>query len=244
MKKNHLLFAICIVSMTLLLAGCGSSPVASIANTIANTPSITVTGSGEIYLAPDVAYINIGVQTEADTVTDAVAQNTDQANAIQNALSQYGIQDADIQTSGFSVYPMQQYGPDGLVMTTLYQVNNTVYVTIRDLYTLGEVLDAVVQSGANTINSISFDVLDQSAALEQARLLALQDAHDQAAQLADAAGVTLGGPLTISVYNTNTPSPMYEVRAAASYDSAGSSVPVAAGQLVVSVQVSVSYELR
>ena len=244
MKKNLLILAFCILPMAMLLAGCGSSPVASTANTIANTPSISVTGTGEIYLAPDVAYINIGVQTEADTVTDAVAQNTDQADAIRSALSQYGIQDADIQTSGFSVYPMPQYGPDGLVMTTLYQVNNTVYVTIRDLSTMGEVLDAVVQSGANTINSISFDVLDQSTALEQARLLALQDAHDQAAQLAEAAGMNLGAPLTISVYNTNSPSPMYEARTNVSYDAAGSSVPVAAGQLVLSVQVSVSYELR
>jgi uncharacterized protein YggE len=244
MKKNHLLLSISILSIILLLTGCGSSPVVSTANTIANTPSISVTGTGEIFLAPDVAYINIGVQTEADTVTDAVAQNTDQANAIQNALFQYGIQAADIQTSGFSVYPMPQYGPDGLVITTLYQVNNTVYVTIRDLSILGEVLDAVVQSGANTINSISFDVLDQSAALEQARLLALQDAHNQASQLADAAGMTLGNPLTISVYNTSSPSPMNQARTMASYDTAGSSVPVAAGQLVLSVQVSVSYELR
>ncbi len=244
MNKNHLMISISILSIVLLLTGCGSSPVATAANTIANTPAISVTGTGEIYLAPDVAYINIGVQTEADTVSDAVAQNTDQANAIQNALSQYGIQEADIQTSGFSVYPMPQYGPDGLVITTLYQVNNTVYVTIRDLSTLGEVLDAVVQSGANTINSISFDVLDQSAALEQARLLALQDAHDQATQLADAAGMTLGDPLTISVYNTSSPSPMNQARTTASFDSAGSSVPVSAGQLVLSVQVSVSYALR
>ncbi|HWQ45709.1 MAG TPA: SIMPL domain-containing protein [Longilinea sp.] len=244
MKTKFGLVTISIMVMAVILAGCGSSTSASVTNSIANTPSISVTGTGEIYLAPDVAYINIGVQTEAPTVTEAVAQNTDQAQAIRDALTQFGVEDADIQTSGFSVYPMPQYGPDGLIMTTLYQVNNTVYVTIRDLSGLGDVLDAVVQSGANTINSIAFDVLDQSDALAQARLLAIQDAHDQAAQMAEAAGVSLGDPLTISVYTTSAPSSIYEARGGVSYDATSSSVPIAAGQLVVSVQVSVSYELR
>ena len=63
---------------------------------------------------------------------------------------------------------------------TTYTVNNTVYVTVRDLQVLGKLLDVVVRSGANSINGITFDVVDKSRAISEARRLAVESARSQA----------------------------------------------------------------
>ena len=113
--------------------------------------------------------------------------------------------DKDIQTTNFSIYPQQQYDNNGKMTGIIYVVDNTVYVTVRDLTKLGDLLDASVTAGANNINSISFDVADKTAALSQARLAAVADARKQADELTGATGVTLGTVQTISYYDSTPP---------------------------------------
>jgi uncharacterized protein YggE len=140
-------------------------------------PTINVTGNGQVYIVPDIAYINIGVHSEAEVVTDALNENNQQAQAISGVLSGMGVTAEDIQTTAFNVFPMQEYGPNGEVTNTKYGVDNSVMVTVRDLSKLGTILDAVVQAGANTINSISFDAQDKTAAYAEARRLAVECPH-------------------------------------------------------------------
>ena len=211
--------------------------------TYQSTRQVSVTGHGEVYIVPDVAYINIGVQNTGDTVTEVLNQNSDQATGIRTALGLLGVEELDIQTSNFSVYPMQQYDMEGQMTGTLYQANNTVFVTVRDLTQLGKILDAVVRSGANTINGITFDVLDASASLEEARAQAVEDAKAQALQLAEASGATLGVVQYINAYSSYSPYSVYEGKGGggAMMDA---SVPVATGQMIVSVDVSMAWELK
>jgi uncharacterized protein YggE len=79
-------------------------------------------------------------------------------------------------------------------------VDNTVFVTLRDLESLGDVLDAVIEAGANSINGIQFDVADRTEALSEARKAAVADARAQAEELAAAAGLELGAIQNISTY--------------------------------------------
>ncbi|HTX79022.1 MAG TPA: SIMPL domain-containing protein, partial [Longilinea sp.] len=188
--------------------------------------------------------INIGVQNTAPTVTDALKQNTAQAQAIRAALTALNVDDKDIQTSNFSVNPQQQYGPDGTLQSTDYSANNTVTVTVRNLSNLGQILDAVVNSGANTINSISFDLLNKDDAYAQARQSAVDDARSQAEALAKAAGVQLGDVQTINVYSINPVVPAYEGKGGTMMSIANSSVPIATGQMVISVQVNIVWALK
>ena len=102
--------------------------------------TLSVSGYGEVFIAPDIAYINIGVQTRSETVKDALSINNAQAKAIADALMKLGVEAKDIQTSSFNVYPLQEYGPAGEVLRNLYVVDNIVYVTVRDLQKLGDVL--------------------------------------------------------------------------------------------------------
>jgi len=228
------------VILLVVLGAC--SPVQQPGGTMpANVRTLNVSGRGEVYLIPDLAYINIGVHTEADTVSDALDQNNQQAAAIAKVLEAAGIEKKDIQTSAFNVYPMQVYGPDGQVTGTKYVVDNVVYVTVRDLAKLGSILDGVVRSGANAINGISFDVSDKEKATSEARRLAIENAKQQAQELADAAGVKLGDLMSVNVYPSGA-GPIYRMDAAASMG--GEQVPIAAGTIVIGFEASLTYELK
>ena len=206
------------------------------------TRTISVNGSGQVTLAPDVAYVNIGVHSQADNVADSLSQNNDKAQAVANSLKELGIDPKDIQTSSFNVYPQQQTDPQGNVTSTLYNVDNTVYVTVRDLQSLGKLLDTVVRSGANSINGIDFDVLDKSKGLSDARKLAVESARSQAQEMAQNAGVTLGDLQTMNVFASNPPTPLYAGKGMAAADAA--QVPVSAGQIVIRVEVSATYFIQ
>jgi uncharacterized protein len=206
--------------------------------------SITVTGIGQVSLAPEMAYVYVGVQSQSDNVAEALSANNQKAQAISEALRGLGIDENDIQTSSFNIYPMQQYGPMGEVTGTLYNVDNTVYVTIRNLQTLGQMLDVTVRAGANSINGISFDVSEESKnqAVADARRLAVDSARSQAQALAEAAGVNLGGPLTLYAYMTGQPVPLYEAKGGFAADA--SQVPISAGQINIRVEVNASYAIE
>lgn len=235
--KHKLLIALSLLAV-LALAACG--PIATRAVT---TPSLTANGTGIVYMTPDVAYINIGVRSQAESVADALSQNNTQANAVADAIKAFGVDAKDIQTSAFNVYPQQQYNADGTPGSLLYVVENTVYVTVRNLNDLGKILDATVKSGANTINGISFDVLDKEAALTQARQLAIENARKQAQELASAAGVTLGGLQSLNVSTSGNVVPMYDAKGGAALAAPGS-VPTSAGQLILTVDANLVYEIK
>lgn len=208
-----------------------------------NPRILTVTGSGKAFLTPDIVYINIGVHTEGADAADVVASNNTQSQKVMDALKEFNVANKDIQTANFSIYPQQQYDEKGKVTGIIYIVDNTVSVTLRDLSKVGVILDAAVGSGANSINSIQYDAEDKSQALSQARKAAVADAKTQASELADAAGVKLGPIQNINVYSTPTPMPVYEAKGAGALDVA-SSVPVSAGQLVVTIDVNIVYEIQ
>ena len=169
-------------------------------------------GTGEVYLVPDVAYIYVGVKADAEDVSEALNKNNTQANAVATALKDLGLDAKDIQTTSFNVYPMQDYAPDGTISRSYYVVENTVFITVRELSKLGTLLDAVVKSGANNINSISFDVQDKTAALAQARDLAIANAMAEAESIAKASGVKLGALQYVSSYTNDVPTPMYDAK--------------------------------
>ena len=169
-------------------------------------------------------------------------RSTAQANAIANVLQGLGVEEKDVQTSNFNVYPSSNYDPmTGQVTGTYFVVDNTVTVIVRDLSKLGDVLTAVVEAGANNIYGITFDVEDRDAAVIQARELAIQNAKDKAQEIADAAGVELGDLQSINVYGGTNYVTYYDAKGGAYADS---SVPVSAGTLTITMECSLSYEIH
>ena len=246
--KTYLIVSFLVLAA--LLTGCAGAAFAQSETPAAQgdeakvTRTVTVSGSGKVYLTPDIAYITIGVHTEGENAAEAVAENNAQAQKVIDALKAEGIAEKDIQTTNFSIYPQQEYDTEGKPTGKIkYIVDNSVFVTVRDITQVGDVLDATVKAGANSISGIQFDVADKTAALSEAREAAVADAKVKAEELAEAAGVTLGEVQTISEYTSGGPQPMYDMRAAAPMAEAAS-VPVQAGQMLLTVEVNMVYEIR
>jgi len=230
--------------VVLVLSACVAPPAAS-ENKVA-VRQMSAVGQGKVYLVPDLAYVFIGVHSEADTVADALKDNNTQAQAIQKALTDLGVDIKDIQTSAFNIYPQQSNpkpGGDSTTLKTTYVVENTVNVTVRDLSKLGSLLDKVASSGANSIHGIQFDVKDKAKAVAEARKLAINDAKQQAAELAQAAGVQLGAIQTLNVSMGGQSNPMYQSKGGFA-TATDSQVPVASGQLLITADASISFEIK
>ncbi len=139
-------------------------------------------------------------QTQSPDAGEALAENTTNANAVRQALIAKGVEDADIQTSNFSIYQSINYSAaEGTENETIFIVENTVSVVVRDLDALGEVLAAVVDQGANTIYGVTFDIENPEAAIAEARSLAIADARNQAEAIAEASGVQLGAISSLNI---------------------------------------------
>ena len=239
--KTKIIFLFAILVLGAVLTACGPASIA--VQTQPPQRTVTVTGTGKVTLTPDIAYISIGVHTENASATEAVSGNNTQAQAVIKAIKGFGVADKDIQTTNFSINPQQQTDANGKVTGIIYAVDNTVYVTVRDLTKLGDLLDSSVTAGANNINSIQFDVADKTAALSQARLAAVADAKKQADELTKATGVTLDVVQSISYMDTTTPVTVQYDRAALAAPAAAS-VPVQAGSMQIYTTVTIVYGLK
>jgi hypothetical protein len=243
--KHKLTLIVMGLAAIFALSACAAVP-ASAAGTDTNIRTLNAAGEGKVYLVPDIAYVNIGVHSEAATVAEALKDHNTQAQAIQKALTDMGVDAKDIQTAAFNVYPMQQQNPKpgstDTTSVTVYVVDNTVSVTVRDLQKLGGLLDTVVSTGANNINGVQFDVANKDAAMSEARKQAIQDAQNQATEIASAAGVVLGSIQNMSVNVNNQPGPLYTGKGG--FAAADSSVPVSAGQLLITANANITYIIQ
>jgi uncharacterized protein len=211
---------------------------------------MTLVGTGVARAAPDMATINTGVQTQAETAREALDANTQAMSELIAALREAGLEDRDIQTSDFTVSPQYVYSDsrdeNGYTLPpqiTGYQVTNAVTIVVRELDNLGAVLDQAVTVGANTINGIAFSVEDLTAIHEKARERAFADAQAKADTYARVAGIRLGQIEKISEsLPDNGPQPMY--RAMAMEASADSAVPVETGEMSYTITTNVTWEIE
>jgi uncharacterized protein YggE len=206
--------------------------------------SISVSGTGRSSVTPDRFSFNVGVQTVANTVDDAVSQNNKKVAAVLAALKAAGAQDKDIQTSNFSIWPQQDYRQDGKPPAILgYQVSNNITVRSTKVGDAGRLLGVAIGAGVNTSSGINFEVADPARGRDQGLSAAFADAKAKATLLAQAAGRTLGRVLSISEGTSITPPPQpYPVRAMAM--EARADVPIESGTQEQSYTVSVMFELR
>ena len=205
---------------------------------------ISLSGHGEMRMAPDMAFVTTGVLSQGVTAADALAANTAAMNALFAALTGAGIAEKDVQTSNFFVQPRYNF-QDGKAPELIgYDVSNTVTVIVRKIGDLGPLLDKVVQAGSNQINGIGFEVSKPDAALDEARKLATADATRKAKIYAEAMGVGLGRVMSISEgVNYQPPMPMARSKVMMA-DAAAAPVPVAAGEQTLSVDVNITWEIQ
>ncbi len=219
------------------LAQTETPPVPSAGGYPENT--ISVTGTGTVHAAPDMATVDVGVDVVKPTVTEAFDRANTTAKSIIDALTALGISSDDIQTSNLSVYSTTQTNQDTGKDQPAYEVTNTVHVVVRDISKVENVIDGAIKAGATSLNSLTFGISDTSALESQARQLAMQDAAARAGEYAALANAKLGDAIIITENQIGGVQPvMYAMRAPSA-----SSAVVAPGQSDVQVQVSVTYRI-
>ena len=165
------------------------APQATVSTALPRT--ITVVGTGTVTIEPDVANVTLGVETSGTSVKLATNESTETMEAIIAALKAEGVATMDIETSGFSVWSDQRTfeGTFSAEAATTYRVNNNLGVTVRDLDSLGAVLDAAIEAGANSIHGVTFTLAEPEAQEAEARAAAVANARAKAQELAKLTGV-------------------------------------------------------
>jgi hypothetical protein len=205
--------------------------------------TITVLGEGTVATQPDVAQIQVGVEVKGDNAQEASAEAAETMDAILTALTKAGVATKDIQTTGYNIYVEQRVGPDGVATDeVIYHVGNSVSVTVRDLDTVGDVLDASIAAGANSIYGVNFSVDDPDEVMAEARSLAAADALARAEELAGLHGVALGEVVSISEVINGMAVPMFDsVNASMGLGSAAG--PISPGELEMTARLQVVYAI-
>ena len=203
-------------------------------------PSITVVGSGKSSAKPDMAQVQVGVVNEAPLAAKALKDNNDAMARLFSTLDARGIAKKDVQTSNFSVVPQYKRGPHGEQLPEIvgYRVSNQVAVKVRKLDSLGQVLDEVVQQGANQVQGVSFSVAEPTPLLDEARRKAVADARRKAELYAKEAGVEVGRVLLIQEETPHVPRQL-----AMGFGAAGAAVPIAEGEQEFGTSITVTYAI-
>jgi len=210
--------------------------------------TISLSGTGNVSIAPDMAIVSFGVVKEAKTARLALDDNSKAMAAILKAMRDNGIEEKDLQTSGFNVQPQYFYpkrksnGEQPAPKITGYRVSNNLTVRIRELENAGRILDLSVTLGINSGGNIQFTNSDTKSVLKEARTKAVKDALEKAQTLADAANVKLGNILNISE-NTSRPRPVAIAQARSFSVQEDTAVPVASGENKYQVTVQMSWEI-
>jgi uncharacterized protein YggE len=203
---------------------------------------ITVSAAGFVEAEPDQARLATGVTAEADTAEKALAANTELMAKVVSGLKDAGIDPKDIQTSNFSVNPRYTNPRDGgTPEINGYQVSNQVSILVRDLKSLGGLLDKLIVLGANQMHGLSFEVSKAETLKDEARKEAVANARRRAELLAAAAGAEVGEVVSIAeevAYGGPRPMAMAAGRAKADF------VPVEAGTETLEARVTVTWKLK
>ncbi|AZU03137.1 hypothetical protein X907_0591 [Glycocaulis alkaliphilus] len=248
-KALHRRFAGAVLAGGLLLGAAAFLPVPALAQDVVPGETqegrLSLSARGEVRIAPDLATVTAGAQTRADTAAEALAANARAMSGVFQALERAGIARRDIQTSGLSLNAVYapydaQRGNDQRIVG--YEASNTVRVIVRDMDRVGRTIDALVASGANQLQGVSFTHSDPSAARDQARRQAVSELNRLRALYAEAAGISTGRLISLSESGTSQPYPMMYARAESLAMDAGTEI--ASGEITVSVNLDAVWAIR
>ncbi len=223
-----------------------ASPAAAQVRVEAIGPIVALGVTENVTLDPDIANLGAGVTTVEPTAVEAMRANARTMNRVVDQIEALGIEREDIQTSGISLNPEYQYNQStGQPVFRGYRAGNRVNVIVRDIDTIGRVLDTLVEVGANDIGGIGWGVDETSAAIEEARRNAFQTGRMRAMDYARMSGFSDVRLLEISENVVNSQPVNYgnEIIVTASSVSRDELAPVRPGQVNVGVTINVTYEM-
>ncbi|MFH1473225.1 MAG: SIMPL domain-containing protein [bacterium] len=215
---------------------------------------VSVVGEGEVISIPDVATFSFAVSMDAKTVSEAQSQVTEKMDIILASLKNLGVEDRDVKTSNYSIWPKYSYSqeicsptycPPSRQVQDGYTANHNITLKVRKVDEIGRVLAVVGDNGATNISGISFVIDDPDQLMEEARAKAIEDAKSKAKTLANNLNVRLVRVISFSEYANGRPQPYFETYALGEDTMKASSAPtLPAGENTTNVSVNVTYEIR
>jgi uncharacterized protein YggE len=243
-KKRFGVLAAASVVASGLIAGNAFAQTATCCNQPTPT-TMYISTSAEIKQAPDLAIVSGGVVTQAKDAKTAMAENSRLMNAAVAAVKATGIADKDIQTSGINIEPQYVYVTNKPPIIKGYQVSNTVTVRIHDMAKVGPVLDSMVEKGMNNVSGPNFTIDDPDKALDGARVEAMKKALSRAELYAKTAGLKIKRITSINESGGYTPQPYAAAPVMAKMSiRADEAAPVQAGEVSMSININVGFELE
>ena len=224
LAKRMLAGILCAGMMLSATAMASAEPVASPSSSVsAGNSGITVFGNAKSQVKPDTVYLVLGYRNKNSNVSKAIEASSKKMNTILKAIEAAGIKEADIQTSGISIYQSYDYAhmeyaplpsatpatgadvvaPPAADPETIYQVENSLTITLRDVDKMSGVVNAAFQAGANYINNINFDATSSAGSYDQLLAKATKDAMRRAKVLADASDQKLGKLVNVTEMSSN-----------------------------------------
>jgi len=211
--------------------------------------TITVSGTGEVYAKPDLAFTTFSVITEKKEVAEAMEENTKKMNAIINSIKEQGIEEKDLKTTSFSIYPRYewrektQFYPNGRRALTGYEIRQSLEVKIRDMAKIGTIIQKATDAGANQVGDLQFTIDDVDEVKKRAREEAIKEAKDKAKELASQLGVKL---VRIVNFSESGAIPYYYgLKAEVEMVSSDAGAPqIETGENKIEVNVNITYEIN
>lgn len=212
--------------------------------------TISVSATGEVFAKPDLALISFSVKTEEKTVSEAMQENTEKMNATIDFMKAQGIEEKDLKTTSFNIYPRYEYRkeetetyiyppPTGKRVLVGYEVIQSLQVKIRDMSKIGDIIEGATRAGANEVGGLQFIIDNEDEFKKQARKQAIEKAKDKAKELASHLGVRL---VRISNFQESSIIPrFYELEKAMG---GGETPQIETGENLIEVTVFITYEIN
>lgn len=214
---------------------------------------VTATGTCVVRTKPDLVEVTIGVRQSSRSAKVAKDYVKSHISRVISVLTKQGVAAKDIQTQHFSLSPSWDYKKHYVI----WGCNEKLRVRVRKIDRVADVVDEVVKAGANQIEGIQYTVEDVNALRAKGRAKAAKVARTKAAQLASALGGKIGRLTSVNEYYPGEYSDHYGyggyaarsnvqalLRAPSSPDTTSEEITIQPGEMVLTVLVSATYELR
>lgn len=203
--------------------------------------TMTMSGTGSAHAVPDELSFTVGVAQTRLSLKQALAAGNASMSQVLAALTRFGVETRDVQTTALNMYPVYEYHQSGPPTLRGYRVTQSATVLVRDLTKGGGAVNAAVAAGGNAVrvHDIRLVVGDPEAAMKKARDAAVAVATTKATEYAEATGQTLGDVITLREVGPGNPRVPLTYARAADPNSLSAAVPIRAGtdKLNVTVQV-------
>ncbi len=204
---------------------------------------LVVRGQASYEVTPDIAYVNIGVETKNADANEAQTENANKMASVRKALKNIGIKKEDLKTSRYSVYSHREYLKNDNYKD-VYVVSNELRVTVRDLKQVATVIDQSSKSGANVIRNVNFAIQDEEAAYKKALQMAIKNANGKADAILSTFGKKVGMPIRITENSYGGVGYMRADNGVYNMENkvGGMATPIEQGKLNITATVMVEYD--